>query len=87
MKVSQLGTPTPPSVGQLLGAINPELYLIHHVTVVHIGGNLSNIHGELTKVTVFLPWAIIDQITIDIWVSQKTILNSMEQTVLGSLIV
>ncbi len=34
-------TPTPQSLGQLLREGKPELHLIHHVIVVHIGGTLS----------------------------------------------
>ena len=87
MKVSELVTPTPPAIGQLPRAIKLEPHLIHHVTAVHIGGTLPNIHGKLTKITVFGPWAIVFQITTDICVSQKTILNSTERTLLVSLIV
>ncbi len=35
-------TPTPKSFSQLLREGKPELRLIHHVIVVHIGGTLYN---------------------------------------------
>ncbi len=58
-------TPTPPAIGQLPRAIKPESHLIHHVTVDHIGGTLYNILGELVKVTVFSPQAIVYQMYTD----------------------
>ena len=80
VKVSWLVTPTPQAIGQLPIAIKPEPHLIHHVTVVHIGGTLYNILGELVKVTVFGPQAIVYQMNTDFWASQKTCLVSHKRT-------
>ena len=80
VKVSWLLTPTPPAIGQLPRAIKPEPHLIHHVTVIHIGGTLYNILGELVEVTVFDPQAIVYQKNTDFWASQKTSLVSHKQT-------
>ncbi len=80
MKVSWLVTPSPPAIGQLPRAIKPEPHLIPHVTAVHIGGTLYNILGELVKVTVFGPQAIVCQMNTDFWASQKTSLVSHKQT-------
>ncbi len=52
-------TPIPQSFGQLLREGKPELHLIHHIIVVHIGGTLYNSLGELAKETVFCPQAIV----------------------------
>ncbi len=53
-------TPTPQSFGQLLREEKPELHLIHYVIVVHIDDTLYNSLGELAKVMVFCPRAIIN---------------------------